>query len=93
MAVRLQIGPDNALILPDEAMRQLDIAPGDEVDVASENGAVVVRKAEDAVARARRLLLADRKPLSDEELDEAIDEARIAQSRWAEVHDDRTKRG
>jgi AbrB family looped-hinge helix DNA binding protein len=44
MGLRLQIGPDNQVILPDEAMRELELQPGDEIEVETSDGEVVLRR-------------------------------------------------
>ncbi len=89
----MRIGKSNEVTLPEEVMRELEVAPGDLVEVASTNGTVVLRKVEDAIDRARRIALANRAPLSEDEIEAALREAKVARAAHAAADDERIKRG
>ena len=71
------MGKRNQVTIPVEMLRQLGVQPGESVSLTlTEDKMIRVEKAEDPIAHALGLLhRPGMKPLSDEELEEAIREA------------------
>jgi antitoxin component of MazEF toxin-antitoxin module len=82
---RVRIGPANEVRLPEEVMRELEVAPGDIVEIDRTNGTIVLRKVGKSAKELLGVLKREgRAPLGEEELEQAIAEARAERSAYAE---------
>lgn len=79
-ARRTRIGKRNQVTIPAQMLRALGLKPGEAVTLSlRDNSAIEVARANDPIAHALGLLYRPGvKPLSDEELEDAIDEAASA---------------
>ncbi len=89
-----RVGKRNQVTIPANMLRELGVGPGEQVEVSQSNGALVLRKAGDPIARASGMLHDPaRKPVSEEELAAVERQAREERQQRYVLDDERIKRG
>jgi len=87
-----KVGKRNQITIPASMLRELGVAPGQAVEVRCIDRKLQITSARQAIAHAHGLLRRLGAPaLSDEELQDAIREARVARAKRAEEKDARSR--